>query len=255
VTDGKKFRLVERGLYGIENMMGEEILAALLAGVAEGVAVKLASKGMEGLEGWLTEIVAAKSPDLSDNQKSQIARFLRRDQSFLGKLMAQGRFPDRKGILVVGPSGSGKSALIRGLSEEMLAPSQVSTGGIEKNFMVLGGRYVAIRDSRGINLQGHLDTGDTYNAVRRYRPRILILNLANGFLQTVGAPPLMRPQDGVRHRKLNTYRAQKAFDQPKHPVERQSRDVAVQNLAIEAKVPVCAGHQQALWARSGVLRV
>ncbi len=189
-------------------MTGAEILGALLWAAGESIAVNLAGRTTGGLADWVIQHLERQRQNrLSRDEKDKVHRVIDRDRSMAIRAMAQLRFADRRGILVIGPSGAGKSALIRGLTEKIIRPTTSPTGSTEKKFVYLGGRYVAIRDTPGLVLQGSPGSTDTFNASRHFQPKILIIVMANGFLHTSGTAGLRRPYPGSQRQNLEDYLA------------------------------------------------
>ncbi len=136
-------------------MIGAEIIGTVLAAAAQRAVVKLSTQGIDGLVGWLSREVRDQFEGFSYQDEKRLRSLLAGDQTRLGRLAAQFKFTDRRGVLFVGPSGAGKTALVDGLKGRGLTPIPRSTPDIRRFFLTIARRHIALRDTPGAAVQGH----------------------------------------------------------------------------------------------------
>jgi hypothetical protein len=88
---------------------------------------------------------------------------------------------DRRGILLVGPSGAGKTSLMNAITNRN-PPVLKSTTEIDTRFVILAKTMVAIHDAPGHYV---IAAEEINESVERHQPTILVVVLANGFLDSV----------------------------------------------------------------------
>jgi hypothetical protein len=157
----------------------ELALHSIAMAAAKAAAAEAAKKGMDALVEWVIA-TAEKKVRLSTADKDRIEMLLNQQNSLANIALANLMFTDRRGILFVGPSGAGKTKLITKLTGRHYA--KLATTRVDKYTTRFGPVIAAARDTPG--QKSHY--GQTYASVAHYKPRVLVIVLANGYLDTRG---------------------------------------------------------------------
>ncbi len=166
------------------------ILALLSKGLVSGIGSFVAQKGLQGVNEWLKEAAKKDGRELTPQEFSWVEAMLASDKAGFWK--AQFKLTNRRGIAVIGPSGAGKTALWSHLTEGQFVPPLVSTPERENKDVRFGARYVRVTDTPGS--EWHVDIKDeTYDFINQGDVDVLILVLANGYLDTTGLSGFRRP--------------------------------------------------------------
>jgi hypothetical protein len=177
-------------------MSAEAVLFGLL-GAAKGGALaalikksgELAGIGTSTLIDWIVAYAGAHGQVLTGDERQQIEALLNEDKDAYSRITAQMQPADRRGILIVGPSGGGKTSLFNAMTNRT-SKALKSSVEIDEDFIRLGGKVRAIRETPGqIQFGPHI-----YPAVQLYTPSTLILLVAYGYLDSIGTgDQLQRP--------------------------------------------------------------
>lgn len=174
-------------------MPAETVLAVLAAaaktGILEAITKKIAGGGTDAILEMVENLIEGHGGALTKTERSRVEQLLDEDERLLRRLTAQMKPADRTGILVVGPSGAGKTSIINAITNRV--HEDEPTVSIDKYFVQLGGSIVAVRD-----VPGTVEHGATvWPAVQKYRPKIVVIVLADGYLDSVGTGnELKRPR-------------------------------------------------------------
>ena len=170
------------------------VLLAELAKVAVTEAAKefgkkAAAFGTDEVLDWIKNYAASRG-GLSATDRKNVIRLVEEDASIYDKLVARLKPANKRGILLVGPSGAGKTSLMNEITNR--TPKLISTTEeIDTRFVTLTQTLVAIHDSPG---QFYRAAGEINASAYDHKPTILALVMANGFLDTIGTgSELKRP--------------------------------------------------------------
>ncbi len=148
-------------------------LMALAASKAFGqkLAAMAASAFIEKLTG--TDLTVSKA------HKTRIAQLIEgqpQSWSSLNRIKAEAKFADRRGIMMIGPSGAGKTRLLERLT--LTKQREETTTTLDHEFTALAGRMRAVYDAPGqLKFGSEVDT-----AIRKLRPKVLMFVVADGYL-------------------------------------------------------------------------
>ena len=142
---------------------------------------------------WIVEYVKSQGEQLTAGEKRGLHALFNEDESYYGKLAARLPPADRRGFLIVGPSGGGKTSLFNAMTN-LAAKADCSTIEIDTGFIQLGGKIRAIRETPGQFAYAR----DVWPSVKNYKPSMLIIVFADGYLDTVApAMPSFDPTIGL----------------------------------------------------------
>lgn len=183
-------------------MTGAEVLAILFKATQAAVADYTAKKAKAGVEAVL-DWIGRQSAGLSSTDRHALKQLITEEPSLIQKLLARLVWPkDRKGIMLVGATGAGKSHLAAALAQTTRQADNLSTVAITETSGFFNGRLVSLRDTPGKPEHG----GELWKAIRKYEPSILVVMVAYGYLAPAGTGAELRI--GMRHplrRKLARY--------------------------------------------------
>ncbi|MDC3379095.1 hypothetical protein OAX78_02305 [Planctomycetota bacterium] len=178
------------------------VLKTLLSTAGKVAAGRLINKTLDGLlelaqHDWDLDLSSA--PD-TDSVRADLEALLVRKPSKTDRVLGELSRAKRRGVLVLGPSGAGKTSLIRAVTDGRTSPTvdalataitqdqgHKSTSKSKSTFSLmgklLGAQFVAFRDTIGSSDQPRFEF-DTI-AELNGGASVLVLVLANGLLDTV----------------------------------------------------------------------
>ncbi|HYT93059.1 MAG TPA: ATP-binding protein [Gemmataceae bacterium] len=188
-------------------MTGSEVLTILLQAAQAAVAGYLGKKAKSGVEtllAWIDDRVAAQpSLKMSGVARKNIEKLLAENPTLFERILANVvRSKDRQGIMLVGPTGAGKTHLAAAITQTVRQQDYLSTVEITATSSLFNGRLVVLRDTPGKVEHG----AELWKALEKYQPSILVLVMSYGYLAPAGTGVELRL--GLRHplrRKIDRF--------------------------------------------------
>src|SRR5262249_14766537 len=129
-------------------------------------------------ERLVDEAMSELRVELSTLEKKRAIALLGEDNTLKSRIVAQFKTTKRKGILLIGRSGAGKSKLAAGLVAR--DESDGTTSNKVTMHTVFAQRVVAVYDTPGQQRYAYR----VEEAIRKHKPSIVVLVVADGYLDT-----------------------------------------------------------------------
>jgi hypothetical protein len=168
----------------------------------------LAAAGTQQLAQWIGQHAQKENIELPAEKADAISHLILSDPTFWEKLLTIFKPKDKRGILIVGPSGAGKTALINSLNNREDDDAE-STVEIDPHLSLLAGRMAMVRDAPG---QIHYASkARLWEAVASIKPKILIVVVAGGYLDSKGTGDDLKRSDPSTTPPFKSYASLKDF--------------------------------------------
>jgi hypothetical protein len=138
--------------------------------------------------------VTQLSTNLGGTEKDRLLKLINEDESVLSALIAQLKRADRRGMLLLGPSGGGKTELFNALTNR-ISKERRSTIEVDDRFLRLGGKIRSVHDTMG--QEDNLT--EMFTTISYYEPTTVVFVASYGYLDTVDTGDELRrpPSSGI----------------------------------------------------------